>query len=100
MTRVAAERYGGAIATCGMTGGIELGTSVIPFIVRGVSLLGIDSVMCPADVRAALWLRLSTDLKPKYLTEAISREVALEDVQQVALGLLGGAVRGRTIVGL
>ncbi len=50
-------------------------------ILRGVNLLGIDSVMCPADVRAALWLRLGSDLKPKYLTEGILREVGLDGLQ-------------------
>ncbi|QLJ04030.1 oxidoreductase [Streptomyces sp. NEAU-sy36] len=93
-------RYRGSVANCGLTGGAALPTTVLPFILRGVNLLGIDSVMCPPDVRAAIWQRLSTDLKPKYLAESISREVGLDGVPAVAADLLAGAVRGRTIVRL
>jgi len=93
-------RYRGAVASCGLTGGQALSTTVIPFIVRGVSLLGIDSVMCPADERAALWLRLGTDLKPKHLAASISRAVGLDEVPAVAGAILGGAVKGRTVVRL
>lgn len=93
-------RYGGSVANCGLTGGSELSTTVLPFILRGVNLLGIDSVMCPADVRAALWLRLGSDLKPKYLTEGIAHEVGLDGIPAVAGQILAGAVKGRTIVHL
>jgi putative YhdH/YhfP family quinone oxidoreductase len=93
-------RYRGSVATCGLTGGAALATTVLPFILRGVNLLGIDSVMCPPDVRAAIWQRLGTDLKPKYLAESISREVGLDGVPAVAADILAGAVRGRTIVRL
>lgn len=93
-------RYRGSVANCGLTGGPALNTTVLPFILRGVNLLGIDSVMCPEDVRAAVWRRLGTDLKPKSLAESISREVGLDDIPAVASGILTGAVRGRTIVRL
>jgi len=93
-------RYGGSVANCGLTGGMMFGTTVLPFILRGVNLLGIDSVQCPADVRAKLWLRLGTDLKPKYLTESISSEVDLDGIQAITGGILGGAIKGRTIVRL
>jgi putative YhdH/YhfP family quinone oxidoreductase len=93
-------RYGGSVSNCGLTGGVMLSVTVMPFILRGVNLLGIDSVQCPADVRAKLWLRLGTDLKPKYLTESISHEIGLEGIPAVTGGILGGAVKGRTIVKL
>jgi putative YhdH/YhfP family quinone oxidoreductase len=93
-------RYRGSVASSGLTGGVALNTTVAPFILRGVNLLGIDSVMCPADVRAALWLRLATDLKPKYLTESIAHEIGLEAIPTVVSDILAGAVKGRTIVKL
>ncbi|PPI99972.1 acryloyl-CoA reductase [Nocardia nova] len=91
-------RYGGSVANCGLTGGPAVSTTVLPFILRGVNLLGIDSVMCPEDVRAAVWLRLGTDLKPKNLLESISHEVDLDGIPAVAGQILTGAVKGRTIV--
>lgn len=93
-------KYGGSVANCGLTGGMELNATVLPFILRGVNLLGIDSVMCPPDVRSGLWLRLATDLKPKFLTDGIAEEIDLGGVQKVAGDILTGAVRGRTIVRL
>lgn len=93
-------RYRGSVASCGLTGGTGLATTVLPFILRGVSLLGIDSVQCPADVRAAVWKRLGTDLKPKNLAESIAHEVTLDGLPEVASGILAGAVKGRTIVRL
>lgn len=93
-------RYRGSVANCGLTGGAGVNTTVLPFILRGVSLLGIDSVQCPPDVRAAVWKRLGTDLKPKNLSESISREIGLDGVPEVAGGILAGAVKGRTIVRL
>lgn len=93
-------RYGGSVANCGLTGGMAVDITVLPFILRAVNLLGIDSVMCPADVRAALWLRLGTDLKPKYLTESIAHEVGLDGIPAVVSDILMGNVKGRTIVRL
>lgn len=93
-------RYGGSVATCGLTGGFAVNTTVLPFILRGVNLLGIDSVQCPASVRAAVWKRLGADLKPKNLADSISHEVGLDDIPAVTANILGGGVKGRTIVRL
>ena len=93
-------QYGGSVANCGLTGGSDIEATVLPFILRGVNLLGIDSVMCPPEVRSALWLRLGSDLKPKFLTESIAQEVGLDGIMDVAGQILGGAVKGRTIVRL
>lgn len=92
--------YGGSVANCGLTGGRELNTTVGPFILRGVNLLGIESVMCPVDVRSSLWRRLGTDLKPAHLTASIAHEVDLDGVAPVVAQILTGAVTGRTIVRL
>lgn len=93
-------RYGGSVATCGLTGGFAVNTTVLPFILRGVNLLGIDSVQCPPDVRAAVWKRLGSDLKPKNLADSISHEVGLDEIPAVAGRILAGGVKGRTIVRL
>lgn len=91
-------RYGGSVSSCGLTGGMVLNATVLPFILRGVNLLGIDSVNCPAEVRGKLWLRLGTDLKPSNLTQSISHEIGLDGIQTAAVSILSGAVKGRTIV--
>jgi acrylyl-CoA reductase (NADPH) len=93
-------RYGGSVATCGLTGGFAINTTVMPFILRGVNLLGIDSVQCPPDVRAGVWKRLGTDLKPKNLAQSISHEIGLDEIPAVTASILGGGVKGRTIVRL
>ena len=89
--------YGGAIAACGLAGGMDLPSSVAPFILRGVCLLGIDSVMCPIDKRRTAWQRLSTDLDPSKLVE-ITSEISLEQVPDFAAKILAGQVRGRIVV--
>lgn len=91
-------RYGGSVATCGLTGGFAISTTVMPFIIRGVNLLGIDSVQCPPNLRAKVWKRLGSDLKPKNLEQSIANEVGLDDIPAVTGAILGGAVKGRTIV--
>jgi len=91
-------RYGGSVSSCGLTSGMVLNTTVLPFILRGVNLLGIDSVMCPPEVRSKLWQRLGTDLKPKYLTESIAQEIGLDGIQAATGSILAGAIKGRTIV--
>ena len=91
-------RYGAAVAASGNTGGRELHTTVFPFILRGVQLLGIDSVNTPLDLRRRLWQRLATDLRPPHLQESIAREVQLEDVGQVLDDIREGRVRGRVVV--
>ena len=89
--------YGGAIANSGLTGGTELKTTVLPFILRSVKLLGIDSAMCPMPVRLEVWRRLATDLKPAKL-QAIAHEIALEDLPHAFSTLLKGQARGRFVV--
>ncbi len=90
-------KYGGAIAACGLAGGMDLPASVAPFILRGVSLLGIDSVMCPQERRRAAWRRLAADLDPAKL-ETITSEIALSDVPAAAAAIVEGKVRGRIVV--
>jgi acrylyl-CoA reductase (NADPH) len=91
--------YGGVIASSGLAGGTELHTTVLPFILRGVKLLGIDSVMCPAAKRRQVWQRLAGDLKPAGL-RAIAREIGLEDLPDAFATLLRGGARGRFVVNL
>ncbi len=90
-------RYGGAVAACGLAGGMDLPASVAPFILRGVSLYGIDSVMCPLDRRREAWKRLESDLDRQKLA-MITREIGLPDVFGVAPEILAGQVRGRIVV--
>jgi len=92
-------KYGGSIAACGLTGGSTITTTAFPFILRGVNLLGIDSVYCPMELRRELWQRIASDLKPSTLA-SMSREVTLDELPQVTASLLKGAVRGRTLVRL
>ena len=94
---LAAVRYGGAVAASGLTGGPSLPTTVMPFILRGVALLGIDSVQTPIEQRRAVWARLATDLRPRHL-EAIGTDVGLADLDDVITAILDGAVQGRTLV--
>jgi acrylyl-CoA reductase (NADPH) len=90
-------RYGGAVAACGLAQGMDLPTSVAPFILRGVALLGIDSVMASYEKRQSAWSRLSEMLDRAKLT-TITRTIALEDVIATAPDLLDGKVRGRLVV--
>jgi NADPH2:quinone reductase len=91
--------YGGSIANSGLTGGTDLKTTVLPFILRGVKLLGIDSVMCPAATRLEVWRRLAGDLKPAHLTTA-TRTLPLGELHDAFATLLGGQARGRFVVDL
>ena len=93
-------RYGGAIALSGLTAGTKLDATVLPFVLRGVSLLGIDSVQASADLRHAVWERLATDLRPRGLDDAIAREVDLEGIEPVLDALLQGQAVGRTVLRL
>lgn len=90
-------RYGGAVAACGLAGGMDLPASVAPFILRGVCLYGIDSVMCPLDRRREAWKRLECDVDRQKLA-MITREIGLPDVFGVAPEILAGQVRGRIVV--
>jgi len=89
--------YGGAVAACGLAGGMDLPGSVAPFILRGVCLYGIDSVMCPVDRRREAWKRLESELDRQKLA-MITREIGLSDVFGVAPDILAGQVRGRIVV--
>jgi acrylyl-CoA reductase (NADPH) len=89
--------YGGAIAACGLAGGMDLPTSVAPFILRGVCLLGIESVMCPIELRKTAWNRLVSDLDPGKLAE-ITHEIGLDQVIDTGAKILAGQVRGRIVV--
>lgn len=93
-------KYGGSVATCGLTGGIEVSTTVLPYISRGVNWLGIDSVKFPMEKRVKVWKRLGDDLKPEKLTEEMVNEISLEELPQVLSDILDGKVRGRTLVKL
>ncbi|MGB6348986.1 MAG: MDR family oxidoreductase, partial [Pseudolabrys sp.] len=90
-------RYGGAVAACGLAGGMDLPGSVAPFILRGVCLYGIDSVMCPVERRREAWKRLENDLERQKLA-SMTREIGLSDIFGVAPEILSGQVRGRIVV--
>ena len=90
-------RYGGAVAACGLAGGMDLPTTVAPFILRGVSLIGIDSVMCPLARREAAWRRLETDLDREKIA-ATANEIGLEEVIATGRRIVDGKVRGRIVV--
>jgi acrylyl-CoA reductase (NADPH) len=91
-------RYGGAVAASGLTGGTDLHTTVFPFILRGISLLGVDSVNTPADTRRRVWERLADDLRPPGLEDQITREIGLDDVDPLLDDVLAGKAKGRTVV--
>jgi NADPH2:quinone reductase len=94
---VRTTNYWGAVASTGLIGGIDVRLTVMPFILRGVSLVGIDSVACPMDVRREVWRRLGTDLKPAALS-SIAREIALDGLPAAFATLLAGDARGRFVV--
>jgi len=87
----------GAVAAIGLAGGNELNTTVIPFLLRGISLLGIDSVMCPIATREIAWKRLQNELPLEQL-QAMSKMVPLNQVIEQGAAILKGQVRGRLIV--
>jgi acrylyl-CoA reductase (NADPH) len=90
-------KYGGAIAACGLAAGMDLPSSVAPFILRGVCLLGIDSVMCPIERRRVAWSRLASDLDRGKLSD-ITQEIGLDQVIDFGAKILAGQVRGRIVV--
>ena len=90
-------RYGGTVAACGLAGGMDLPATVAPFILRAVSLIGIDSVMCPLGLRQQAWHRLETDLDRAKI-EAMTSEIGLPDVVGAATRIVEGRVRGRVVV--
>ena len=90
-------RYGGAIAACGLAGGMDLPTTVAPFILRGVSLIGINSVMCPLERRREAWKRLASDIDAGKLA-AMTSEIDLAGVMEAGRRIVEGGVRGRIVV--
>ncbi|MEM5502782.1 MDR family oxidoreductase [Ahrensia kielensis] len=90
-------QYGGAVTACGLAQGMDLPTSVAPFILRGISLLGIDSVMAPIALREEAWARLSTDLDAEKLA-SIATTISFNEIIETATGILDGKVRGRVVV--
>ena len=93
----AAMRYRGTVAACGLAGGMDFPSSVAPFILRGVTLVGIDSVMAPTALRVEAWSRLARDLDPTRL-DAMTREIALRDAISAGADIVAGKVRGRLVV--
>ena len=91
-------KYNGAVASIGLAASASVPSfTVIPFLLRGVSLLGIDSVMCPLELRKQAWTRLASDLDRAKLAE-ITREINLDEVIAAGPRILGGQVRGRIVV--
>jgi len=89
----------GGVASTGLTGGVEVRLTVMPFILRGVSLIGVDSVTCPIDLRRDTWRRLATDMKPPALA-SIARVIPLDGLDEAFATLLAGRARGRFVVQL
>lgn len=96
---LAQMNYGGAVAACGLAGGFDLPTSVMPFILRNVRLQGVDSVMCPLARRQQAWARLARDLPARFFEQAVT-EIALEQVVATAEAITLGQVAGRTLIRL
>ena len=92
-------KYGGAVTCCGLVGSPELSLNVYPFILRGVSLIGIDSVQCPRELRAEVWKRLASTWKPARLAEVVT-ECALQGVEPMIQAILKGGVTGRVVVNM
>ncbi|MGG5252326.1 NADPH:quinone oxidoreductase family protein [Neobacillus sp. SM06] len=91
-------QYGGSVAVSGLTGGGDVPTTVFPFILRGVNLLGIDSVYCPMETRLEIWNKMSNVYKPDNMTANVRNEVTLEELPNALASILKGEARGRTIV--
>jgi acrylyl-CoA reductase (NADPH) len=94
---LAQTRYGGAVASCGLAGGMDLPATVAPFILRGVALLGIDSVQCPTARRLEAWRRLALDLDRDKLA-TMTRTIPLAEVFEAGARILKGETRGRLVV--
>ena len=91
-------RYGGVVALSGLTGGVGVETNVMPFILRGVSLVGIESVYWPGEDRPRLWARMAQDFSDRNLLDLVEARIGLEDVPEAASKILAGGVRGRILV--
>jgi acrylyl-CoA reductase (NADPH) len=90
--------HNGSVASCGNTGGASFSTTVFPFILRGVNLLGIDSENCPMELRRQIWQRLASNYKPEHLLDLIAHEAPLEELPHALATVLKGGVRGRTVI--
>jgi len=98
LARTLAEmKYGGAVAACGLASNFKLDTTVMPFILRNVSLCGVDSVSCPIERRTRAWERLASDL-PQSAYDAISRTVGLDEAEAVSKEIMAGQVQGRVLI--
>jgi len=93
----ASMKYGGVVTACGLAGGFDFPSTVMPFILRGVTLVGIESVMCPKPKRLEAWRRLAEDLNVEHLTK-MSSEIGLSEVIPTSASLLKGVIKGRLIV--
>ena len=91
-------KYGGAVALSGLTGGVGVSTNVMPFILRGVSLVGIESVYWPGEDRPRLWARMAEDFKSRNLLDLVEARIGLEAMPEAAARILAGGVRGRILV--
>ena len=89
--------YSGNIALCGLVGGHDFAGTVIPFLLRGINLLGIDSVACPMPYRQTIWQRLATDLKPRHVDQ-IAQVITLRDLPKAIAAILQGQIKGRLVV--
>jgi acrylyl-CoA reductase (NADPH) len=89
--------YHGAVAACGLAGGAQLNTTVVPFLLRGVKLLGIDSVMCPVDRRKKAWARLAKEM-PKEALDALTQVISLAELPEQGTRILKGETQGRVVV--
>ena len=93
----AATAYGGTVAACGMAGGLDFPSNVAPFILRGITLAGIDSVMCPTPRRERAWAELASSYDPAVF-DLVAREITLREVLDFAKQQVDGTVRGRVVV--
>lgn len=91
-------RAHGNIAACGLAGGIELETTVMPFILRGIALLGVNSAACPMPLRREIWNRLAGDMRPRHLDLIVADTITLADVPRIAEAMLAGRIQGRYVV--
>jgi putative YhdH/YhfP family quinone oxidoreductase len=94
---IRSTKIGGSLAACGNTGGPNLNTTIFPFILRGLSLFGIDSVNCPMELRRQIWEHLASDYKPAHL-ELIEHEKSFEELSQALATILKGGMKGRTVI--
>lgn len=94
---IKATRYGGTVTCCGLVGSMDLPVNVFPFILRGVSLIGIDSVQCPTEPRLQVWAKLAGEWKPEQLSSMVT-EVALEGLEEKIQAILKGGISGRVLV--